>query len=67
MELHVLRSHESEKHLSGLVCMCVCICILKNENHVLEDWFLNLKALFTKFLTPELTHKLCNPLDDWSD
>ena len=23
--------------------------------------------LFTKILTPELTHKLCSPLDDWLD
>ena len=26
-----------------------------------------LTALFTKFLTPGLTHKLCNPPDDWLD
>ena len=25
------------------------------------------RALFTKFLTLGLTHKLCNPLDDWFD
>ena len=27
----------------------------------------SLRALFTKFLTPELTHELCNPLNDWLD
>ena len=25
------------------------------------------RTLFTKFLTPGLTHELCNPLDDWLD
>ena len=25
------------------------------------------RALFTNFLTPELTRKFCNPLDDWLD
>ena len=27
--------------------------------------FVTLRALFTKFLTPGLTHEFYNPLDDW--
>ena len=35
---------------------------------VCSSMFLNtIWALFNKFLTPGLTYKLCNPLDDWLD
>ena len=51
------------------------ICLLQNikcfywrtasEVHKSDDWDTTLRALFTNFLTLGLTHKLCNPLDDW--
>ena len=34
------------------------------DKHSLNAW---LRALFTKFLTPGLTHEFCAPLDDWLD
>ena len=53
---------------AGLISMLVCWTLLFHleiESLVVVDE--TIKALFTKFLIPRLTHELGNSLDDWFD